>query len=442
MTTAALVIHPYLKHKSVHRGRNPQSCLDEAVGLAHALELDIRDAFTIALNEIRPSSLMGKGMIDTIAQEVKATETQLVIVDTHLSPVQQRNLEKAWDCKVIDRTALILEIFGARAQTREGKLQVELAALTYQKSRLVRSWTHLERQRGGFGFTGGPGESQIELDRRIIRDRILKIKGDIKQVVRTRNLHRKNRHDVPYPMVALVGYTNAGKSTLFNRLTQAETFTQDALFATLDPTIRRFDLPGGMPIMMSDTVGFISDLPTQLVNAFRATLEEVCEADVLLHVRDASHPDTNAQRDDVMLVLNDLLGENFKTPIIEVLNKCDALGENDIPPAANPSIPTVQISALHGTGIAALQETLRKVLSSRLLEEVSFTLPNTAGKELAWLHANNEVIMHSYDDDGNSQMRVRFSQANRNRFAKMVEHLHIKGLEIRTNPDKEDWEDA
>jgi GTPase len=439
MSTPTIVLHPYHKHKSIHRGRTPQACLDEAVGLAHALSLDIRAAYTVPLSEIRPSSLMGKGTLEAMGVTIKEHGASLVVVDSHLSPVQQRNLEKAWDCKVIDRTALILEIFGERAQTREGKLQVELAALNYQKSRLVRSWTHLERQRGGFGFTGGPGESQIELDRRIIRDRIIKIKGDLEQVVRTRNLHRKNRHEVPYPMVALVGYTNAGKSTLFNLLTQADTHAEDALFATLDPTIRRFDLAGGTPIMMSDTVGFISDLPTELVAAFRATLEEVCEADVLLHVRDASHPDSAAQRNDVMQVLSDLLGKGFDIPIIEVMNKHDLIIEHDLPPPpSEANVISVNISALKGTGIAALQEILRDVLSKRLMEEISFTLPYTAGKELAWLHANNEVITHAYDDDGNMQMRVRFSEANRNRFAKMVQHLNIPQLPIRTQTDEDE----
>jgi GTP-binding protein HflX len=433
MSTPAIVLHPYHKHKPNHKGRTPQACLEEAVGLAQALALEVRGFYTVPLSEVRPSSLLGKGTLEAMAETVQELEAQLVIVNTHLSPVQQRNLEKALNCKVIDRTALILEIFGERAQTREGILQVELAALNYQKGRLVRSWTHLERQRGGFGFTGGPGESQIELDRRIIRDRILKIKGDLKQVVRTRTLHRKNRHEIPYPMVALVGYTNAGKSTLFNSLTQADAFAADALFATLDPTIRRFDLAGGTPIMMSDTVGFISDLPTELVAAFRATLEEVCEADVLLHVRDASHPDTVAQRHDVMQVLSDLLGKNFDVPIIEVMNKQDLIQEGELPPPpTDANIVSVNTSALHGTGIAALQEVLRDVLSKRLMEEVSFTLPYTAGKELAWLHANNEVITHAYDDDGNIVMRVRFSSANRNRFAKMVQHLNIKGLEIYT----------
>lgn len=439
MNAPALVIHPYLKHKSTSRGRSPQACLEEAIGLAGAIELDIRDAFVVPLPEIKPSSLMGSGTLERVAEVVKEHTAELVVVDAHLSPVQQRNLEKAWGCKVIDRTALILEIFGERAQTREGNLQVELAALNYQKSRLVRSWTHLERQRGGFGFTGGPGESQIELDRRIIRDRIAKIKGELEQVVRTRNLHRKTRREIPYPMVALVGYTNAGKSTLFNRLTQADTFAADALFATLDPTIRRFDLPGGTPIMLSDTVGFISDLPTELVAAFRATLEEVCEADVLLHVRDASHPDTKAQREDVMQVLTSLLGKNFDVPIIEVYNKHDLVDpENPPAPPSEPNVVSVNISALTGYGLAALEEKLRDVLSKKLLSEVTFTLPYTAGKELAWLYANNEVITSAVDDDGNQVMRVRFSHANRNRFAHMVQHLNIPELPLARRAEDDD----
>ena len=286
--------------------REPQARLDEAVGLARAIDLDIVGSGVVPLATIRPATYLGKGKVDEIAGLVLANEAGLVVIDTALSPVQQRNLERAWSCKVLDRTGLILEIFGRRARTREGSLQVELAHLTWQRSRLVRSWTHLERQRGGFGFLGGPGETQIEADRRLIGERILKIERDLKDVRRTRGLHRAARQRVPYPVVALVGYTNAGKSTLFNRLTRAEVLAADMLFATLDPTLREILLPGAAHVILSDTVGFISDLPTMLVAAFRATLEEVIEADLILHVRDMSHGDTEAQARDVATILTEL----------------------------------------------------------------------------------------------------------------------------------------
>src|SRR6185295_6350135 len=306
--------------------RSPAAKLDEAVGLARAIDLDVVEAGIVPLGDIRPATFIGKGKTEEIAGLVKTHEAGIVVMDCALSPVQQRNLEKAWGAKVVDRTALILEIFGRRARTREGALQVELAHLTYQKSRLVRSWTHLERQRGGFGFLGGPGESQLETDRRLIEERIGGIEAELEKVKRTRKLHRDSRKRVPYPIVALVGYTNAGKSTLFNRMTRASVLSADMLFATLDPTLRAVDLPKGLRVILSDTVGFISDLPTMLVAAFRATLEEVIEADLILHVRDVSHEDTEAQSQDVSDVLQQLgIAPSEGRRMIEVWNKIDRL---------------------------------------------------------------------------------------------------------------------
>ncbi|MBM3573111.1 MAG: GTPase HflX, partial [Alphaproteobacteria bacterium] len=305
-TGRALVLYPVLKSERTGGGRAPEARLDEAVGLARAIDLAIVHRDVVRLSHLRPATLLGSGAVERYAKLIEAMEISIVVVDAALSPVQQRNLERAWKAKVIDRTGLILEIFGARARTREGQLQVELAALIYQRSRLVRSWTHLERQRGGFGFLGGPGESQLEIDRRLIGARIVKLRGELDEVKRTRALHRRARQRVPYPVVALVGYTNAGKSTLFNRITAADVMAKDLLFATLDPTMRAVKLPSGRKIILSDTVGFISDLPTQLIAAFRATLEEVLEADIIVHVRDMSHPDCAAQKDDVDGVLREL----------------------------------------------------------------------------------------------------------------------------------------
>src|SRR5262245_59880001 len=306
--------------------RAPQARLEEATGLARAIDLEVVQSGIVPLNEVRPATYIGKGKVDEIAGLVKSLEAGIVVCDCALSPVQQRNLEKAWNAKVLDRTGLILEIFGRRARTKEGSLQVELAHLTYQRTRLVRSWTHLERQRGGFGFLGGPGESQLEIDRRLIDERILRIEAELEKVKKRRKLHRDSRARVPYPIAALVGYTKAGKSTLFNRLTKARVLQADMLFATLDPTLRVVKLPSGLKIIVSDTVGFISELPTMLVAAFRATLEEVIEADIILHVRDASHEDTEAQLHDVESVLAELgIEAGRENRLIEVWNKIDKL---------------------------------------------------------------------------------------------------------------------
>ena len=329
--------------------RSPQARLEEAAGLAAAIDLDIAASGVVPVPSPRPATLFGSGKVEELEGLVRAEDASLVIVDHPLTPVQQRNLERAWDAKVLDRTGLILEIFGRRARTREGRLQVELAHLVYQKSRLVRSWTHLERQRGGFGFLGGPGETQIEADRRIIGDRIDVIRKELEQVRRTRGLHRKSRQRVPYPSVALVGYTNAGKSTLFNALTGAKVFAEDTLFATLDPTIRAVSLPGGSKAVLSDTVGFISDLPTTLIAAFRATLEEVLEAELILHVRDIADQTSSSQRADVNAVLSELGIDAEGEPgrLLEVWNKADLLDEvalrraqqRGAPRAARPSSP-------------------------------------------------------------------------------------------------------
>ena len=366
-----------------------------------------------------PATLVGKGSVETLGEAIAEKKIGLVVVDGTLSPVQQRNLERQWKAKVIDRTGPILEIVGARARTHEGRLQVELAALSYQRSRLVRSWTHLERQRGGFGFLGGPGESQLEIDRRLIGERIGKLKRELEAVKRTRALHREARKRVPYPVVALVGYTNAGKSTLFNRLTHSTVGAEDMLFATLDPTMRRCALPSGKQAILSDTVGFISDLPTHLVAAFRATLEEVTEADIVVHVRDAHHPDSAAQRDDVLAVLGDLgLGapaENgaIEDGLIEVMNKIDLLD-----PAARESLlnktqrnsETVALSAATGEGCDGLLRLIDRRLESGA-RAVRLDVPLNDGKTLAWIYAHGEVLGRR-DDGEAAHLSVRLSEAD------------------------------
>jgi GTP-binding protein HflX len=409
----AFIIHPWLKRPRDLELRSADSCVEEAVGLALAIDLDVVGKTSVALAKTVPATLIGSGKVEELAHTIKEAGAGLAIINHMLSPIQQRNLEKAWDCKVIDRTALILEIFGARARTHEGKLQVELAALEYQKGRLVRSWTHLERQRGGFGFLGGPGESQIEIDRRLIRDRIAKIKKQLEQVTRTRELHRKVRRDTPYPVVALVGYTNAGKSTLFNKLTGAGVMAMDKLFATLDPTMRQLALPSGKKIILSDTVGFVSNLPTELVAAFRATLEEVLEADLLLHVRDMAHPDTLAQKHDVEAVLKNLFKrEQLPDNVMEVLNKMDLL------PEPMPSA-TMAISALTGQGLPELLARIEAELDKRFFTPASYTLLLEDGKAMAWLHAHGKVTSQEVDDD-KLHVTVEMSVENIRRF----EHLH------------------
>ncbi len=410
--TRAMVVGPY---PTAHRAgagpaRSPEARFEEACGLARAIELDIVAAERIALNAIRPATYLGKGKVEEFAARVASEAIDLVVMDCALSPVQQRNLEKAFKAKVIDRTGLILEIFGRRARTREGVLQVELAHLTYQKSRLVRSWTHLERQRGGFGFLGGPGETQIETDRRLIQERMVRIERDLEGVKKTRALHRASRSDVPYPIVALVGYTNAGKSTLFNRLTQADVAAADMLFATLDPTMRLLKLPHGGSAILSDTVGFISDLPTMLISAFRATLEEVIAADVILHVRDIAHGDSEAQRQDVEKVLGELGVAAGAERVIEVWNKLDKLdaelraailerrnGDSNLPLA---------VSALTGEGIGRLLEAIeaRLALGRSLLE---IELGSADGRGLHWLYENTEVMTRQTSDDGRIHLQVR-----------------------------------
>lgn len=362
----------------------------------------------------RPATLIGSGIVGEIAEEIEANEIGLIVIDGALTPIQQRNLEKAWKCKVIDRTALILEIFGERAATREGRMQVELASLTYQRSRLVRSWTHLERQRGGYGFLGGPGESQIESDRRQIDDRVIRIKNDLEKVVRTRTLHRSARKKVPYPIVALVGYTNAGKSTLFNRLTKSTVDARDQVFATLDPTMRRLDMPSGKSIILSDTVGFISDLPTMLVAAFRATLEEVIEADVIIHVRDMANPDTEQQRDDVQAVLKDLdIDLDGDRHVFEALNKIDLMdGEaRERLATALSRSDSVAVSAVTGENVDGLIAAIDLMLASKEVI-IDLSLDISDGASIAWLYQNGEVLDRQ-DEDMTANITVRLSPENR-----------------------------
>jgi GTPase len=404
----------------------------EAVGLAQAIDLEVRQHQLVALPTVRPATLFGSGKVAEIRERVEAVQAGLVVVDHALSPIQQRNLERAWNAKVLDRTGLILEIFGRRAHTREGRLQVELAHLTYQRSRLVRSWTHLERQRGGFGFLGGPGETQIETDRRLIHERIDAIRKELEVVVKTRELHRAGRRRVPYPVLAIVGYTNAGKSTLFNRLTGAAVLARDQVFVTLDPTMREVRLQSGRRIILSDTVGFISDLPTMLVAAFRATLEEVIGADLILHVRDISHPETMAQRADVELVLRDLgiAADRADSHILEVWNKIDLLS-----PAARDEAqlkarrlerPAALVSAAWGEGIEALLDAIDMQLGGAD-EVLTLTLPAHAGRLMHWLHENAAVLQRQIGEAGELTCRIRIAGEKR---ARLETQMRRAGLSL------------
>ena len=422
-----LILHPIIRIKGIAT-RDPENRLEEAEGLALAINLKVIHREAVRVDKIQPATLIGKGVAERFGEFIKSHDIDLVIMDTSLSPVQQRNLEKLWDVKVIDRTGLILEIFGERARTHEGRLQVELAAMNFQRSRLVRSWTHLERQRGGFGFTGGPGESQLEIDRRLIDERISKLKRQLNSVRKTRELQRSARKKIPYPIVALVGYTNAGKSTLFNYLTNSNVMAENLLFATLDPTMRQVKLPSGRKIILSDTVGFISDLPTDLIASFRATLEEVCAADIVIHVRDMASMETEAQKQDVLDVL-----ETLKLPLdikqINALNKIDLL-EDDIKEKFldinNRCEDEIAISAFNGENCHQLLIMLDKMLSEKN-EILDVILKAVDGRLLAWIYENGEILSRSDDKKtGDINLSISLNPKDLGRFNAKLKSIENK----------------
>ncbi|MFC3218560.1 GTPase HflX [Tianweitania populi] len=422
-TGRTLVIVPVLtrhqRHEDEHTGRprlgrSPEARLEEAVGLAQAIDLEPVFTDIVMLADPRPGTLFGSGKVAELAEIAKEAKANLAIIDHPLTPVQQRNLEKELNIKVLDRTGLILEIFGRRARTKEGSLQVELAHLNYQRGRLVRSWTHLERQRGGAGFLGGPGETQIEADRRLLQDKIIKLKRELETVRRTRDLHRAKRRKVPFPIVSIVGYTNAGKSTLFNRLTGAGVLAENMLFATLDPTLRRVQLPHGTTIILSDTVGFISDLPTHLVAAFRATLEEVVEADIVIHLRDIADPDTAAQAEDVEQILSDLgIDAEDAEHVVEVWNKVDLIDDATREQLLQATDgPPISVSAITGEGISALAELIETRIAGKLAN-IEVVLRNDQLGLLDWIYRGGDVVEREDREDGSVALMLRATQARR-----------------------------